>query len=104
MSPTKRPSHQAAAFLVIEGIIEHLARESGDLVKHDAIVEAYLQDAVGRQILVDHQQRMSKSHTLEWLAANDVAWFSARISAGMLPSAARFTRSRVKGTWAYALV
>ena len=85
-------------------IIERLARESSDPVKHDAIAEAYLEDAVGRQILVDHQQRLSKSHTLEWLAANDVAWFSARMSAGELPWAGRFVRSRVDGKWAYALI
>ena len=102
MSSTKPATHQEAAFLVIEGIIERLFRESGRPVSHDAISEAYGKDIVGRQILVDRQQRLSKGHTLEWLAANDVAWFDAKMSAGALASSGRYIRSRVNGKWAYA--
>jgi hypothetical protein len=103
VSPTNPATHQEAAFLVIEGIIERLFRESGNPVSHDAIAETYLKDSVGRQILVDRQHRLSKGHTLEWLAANDVAWFGARMSAGTLASSGRYIRSRVNGKWAYAL-
>ena len=100
----KRVNSQEASFSLIEEIIVRLFRGSKAPVTHDAIAEAYQQDTVGREMLVRRQNRLSKRHTLEWLAANEVAWFSARISRGDLSIAGRFSRSRVDGKWAYAPV
>jgi len=103
MAYPKPTAYQDAAFAVIESTIERLFRESGIPVAHDEIAKAYQKDPVGHRILVERQNRLSIAHSLEWLAANDVAWFSARMSAGSLPSAGRYVRSRVDGKWAYAI-
>ncbi len=104
MPVTNRVEYHEATFPFIEEAIERLFRETGRPVTHDAIAAAYLQHPVVNQILVERQKRIAKRHTLEWLAANDVAWFSARITAGTLRSGDRFNRCRVNNKWAYSIV
>jgi len=93
---------QEATFGLIEAIILRLFRKSNVPVTHDAIAAAYLHDDVARPLLVRRQGSLPEPHTLEWLASNDVAWFSARISRREWPIEGRFIRSRVNGKWAYA--
>jgi hypothetical protein len=92
------------SFALIEEIIVRLFRQSDAPVTHAAIAEALVVDQAGRQILRERQASLSRERTLEWLASNEVARFSARISRGEFSIDGRFVRSRAGGTYAYAPV
>ena len=100
----KSAKYQEAMFSLIEELIDRLSRRTTAFVSHDAIASAYRRDPVVEPILVRRQNRLKKWHPLEWLASNDVQWFSAKYSTGALPTAGRFIRSRVNGKWAYRSV
>ena len=97
----RRPTYQQTMFPLMEAIILRLHQQTGSPVTHDEIAEAYRQDSVVQPELVRRQNTLPQRHTLEWLASNDVQWFSAKFP---LIAVGRFTRFRVSGKWAYVPV
>ena len=92
--------NQADVFPVIADSIRKIHQRKGDFVSHEEIVEALLEDPVGKELVeTAHQKQNSQSR--EWLASNMVAWFSQRMTEGKSEYASEFVRKMIGNDWAY---
>ena len=94
-------TYRDGMFTLINGIIHRRYQETGDYVDYDAMKTALSQDEVGVVGLRMRQDQLTKPHSIDWLAGNNVSWFSAMISQGVSPYAMRFERKRICGRWGY---
>jgi hypothetical protein len=93
--------NQADVFPVIASIIDQASKEQPGYVTHEQIRDRLLKCEETAPILQEAYQGRGGAFSLNWLAANMVAWFSQRITAGMSEWARCFERRRIKNRWAY---
>ena len=87
----------------IASAIEAINAQHSGYATHDEIVEHLLRDPQA-YIYIEAALDPIQADTSEHIAANMVAWFSQRITAGASPWADRFHRRQIGGKWAYRVV
>ncbi len=92
---------QADLFPVIACVIEQAYREFQRFITHQEIIARLLQDTEGHNLVEAAKEQREDEQSLELLASNMIAWFSARIAMGKLEWAQAFERKKIDGGWAY---
>lgn len=87
----------------IASAIDAINAQHSGYAAHDEIVKQFLRDPQARRY-VEAAQDSSTADTPEHIAANMIAWFSQRITAGASPWVDRFNRRQIGGKWAYRVV
>lgn len=88
-------------FPLIARIIETLYADHHRFITAQEIAARLLQEPESRHIIEAAREQQQEQQSLEWFAANMVAWFSQRITAGESDWADVFDRTKINGLWAY---
>jgi hypothetical protein len=85
---------QVDVFPIIARIIEQAHQQVHRFVTAKTIADRLLEDAEGRRLVEEARDLQEEKQSLEWLASNMVAWFSARITAGESDWSRAFQRTK----------
>src|SRR5437867_3730385 len=98
---TQEPSwKQSEVFPIIARLIGEEHKRHSRYITAQEIATRLLEDSEAR-VIIDVAREQQRDWTVEHLAANMVAWFSQRITAGHSEWERAFQRTRVDNQWAY---